>query len=373
MNSRNCIASVSSIAAALLLVVLAAPGDAAEKPCCFNNFRFAGGCMVVPSGSETCQSILTYLNSFDSVGRGYCGNTTVRGGWSLTPCSSAIDNQPQTYSPQTQQPSQPVRQQQPSARPIQPPSAPAASEANLLQVSMPLAVRLDDGLDPSSVAAGQVVTGTLEQDLRQGDDLIAPAGSRVTARVVPTSYWNDAGGDAFQLQATEIRTDDSVMPVATGLSASLDPGTGAVLTFASENTHAAPNAAASSESLLHNTWMAAFNSRDPEALAAMYAEDAVLLPPDAPAVFGRDAIRASFADVFAANDLKVEIEALETVIEGSLAYVAGRYRMWTGEGQLVDRGKYLEIWRVRDGKWLIHRDIHNSSLPTGAKAGSEER
>ncbi len=367
MSSRSYISTVLSIAALILLVASATPLQAAE-PCCFNNFRFAGGCMVVPSGSETCQSILTYLNSFDSVGRGYCGNTTVRGGWSLTPCSSAMDNQPQTYTPPSQQPSKPVRERQPSARPIQPPSAPAASDANLLQVSMPLAVRLDDGLDPAAVTAGQVVTGTLEQDLRQGDLLIAPAGSRITARVVPTSFWNEARGDSFELQATEILTEDSVMPLATGISASFDPGTGAVMTFVSGDAEAASGAPENPEAVLDNAWMAAFNSRDSEALASLYAEDAVLLPPNAPAVFGRDAIRASFADVFAANSLKVEIEALETVIEGNLAYVAGRYRMWTGEGQLVDRGKYLEIWRVRDGKWLIHRDMHNSSLPAETHA-----
>ena len=262
MNSWSCISRILPGAAAVLAVVVATPVDAAEEPCCFNNFRFAGGCMVVPTGSETCQSILTYLNSFDSVGRGYCGNTTVRGGWSLTTCSSAIDNQPQAYTPQTQQPSEPVREQRPSTRPIQPPSAPAASDANLLQVSMPLAVRLDDGLDPSSVTAGQVVTGTLEQDLRQGDVLIAPAGSHVTARVVPTSYWNEAQGDAFELHATEIHTDDSVLPVATGLSASLDPGTGAVLTFASGGAEAASGAPENPEPVLDNAWMAAFNGRE---------------------------------------------------------------------------------------------------------------
>ena len=51
--------------------------------------------MVVPTGSETCQSILTYLNSFDTVGKYYCSNTTVRGGWSLTPCAGAA-GEPET-------------------------------------------------------------------------------------------------------------------------------------------------------------------------------------------------------------------------------------------------------------------------------------
>ena len=53
----------------------------AEERCCLNNFRFAGGCMVVVRGQETCQDVLAYLNNFNSVGRYYCDDTTVRGGW----------------------------------------------------------------------------------------------------------------------------------------------------------------------------------------------------------------------------------------------------------------------------------------------------
>jgi uncharacterized protein (TIGR02246 family) len=115
-------------------------------------------------------------------------------------------------------------------------------------------------------------------------------------------------------------------------------------------------------------WMGSFNTEDADNLASLYAEDAVLLPPNAPAVFGRDAITASFRELFATGDLDVEIEPLETVVEGDLAYVAGRYRMWTGDGVLVDRGKYLEIWRAVDGQWLIYRDIHNSSLPAATES-----
>lgn len=108
--------------------------------------------------------------------------------------------------------------------------------------------------------------------------------------------------------------------------------------------------------------MEAFNNHDADALAALYTTDAVFLPPNEPAVFGRDAIRATHQEVFASGDFKIDIEALETVVDGQLAYVAGRYRMWTDDGALVDRGKYIEIWRAVDGEWLIHRDIYNSSL-----------
>ena len=108
--------------------------------------------------------------------------------------------------------------------------------------------------------------------------------------------------------------------------------------------------------------MEAFNNHDAATLAALYAQDAVLLPPNEPAVFGRDAIRGAHQEVFAEGDFKIEIEPLETVIDDELAYVAGRYRMWTDDGTLVDRGKYIEIWRPVNGEWMISRDIYNSSI-----------
>ena len=153
---------------------------------------------------------------------------------------------------------------------------------------------------------------------------------------------------------------DPLLPVS-ATAAAPAAGTGAELSF----TSAPLPATRISSPMAANPgrWMELFNGKDAEALSAMYAEDAVMLPPNEPAIFGRDAIRAGFRETFGSRDLKADIEALEIVVDGDLAYVAGRYRMWTGDGTLVDRGKYLEIWRAVDGQWLIHRDIHNSSLP----------
>ena len=31
--------------------------------------------------------------------------------------------------------------------------------------------------------------------------------------------------------------------------------------------------------------------------------------------------------------------------------------------QVVDNGKYIVIWKKVDGKWLLHLDIYNTSMP----------
>lgn len=364
-----------TVLSAIMVVTLVPLGAGADENCCLNNYRFAGGCMVVARGSETCSSILSYLNSFDSVGMYYCDNTTIRGGWTVSTCNDPAQSQPGYITPQSSEPTKRIQQNQQPIGLAQPQTAPAAGDASLMQVSAPLQVQFDSDLDTSTQGAGHTVTGTLQQDLMDGDTVIAPAGSQVNARVVPTSFWSDGSGDSYQIQATGIQVGENVIPVSgTAVAAQGEIATtgsqlkvpqGSMVSF---DTAPAESSDAQQPSFTGNgsRFMEAFNTHDAKGLAALYAPDAVILPPNQPAVFGRDAIRATHQELFAEGDFKIDIEALETVIDGQLAYVAGRYRMWTGDGDLVDRGKYIEIWRPVDGEWMIYRDIYNSSiaLPT---------
>jgi len=56
--------------------------------CCLNNFRYTGTCEVTVGSGESCSSVLSYLNNLNSAGRQYCGNTIIRGGWTLVRCGS---------------------------------------------------------------------------------------------------------------------------------------------------------------------------------------------------------------------------------------------------------------------------------------------
>jgi hypothetical protein len=60
-----------------------------QEPCCFENPRFSGTCQVTPGPEESCGSILGYLNNPNSVGKAYCGNTKVRGGWTQVSCDGS--------------------------------------------------------------------------------------------------------------------------------------------------------------------------------------------------------------------------------------------------------------------------------------------
>lgn len=105
---------------------------------------------------------------------------------------------------------------------------------------------------------------------------------------------------------------------------------------------------------------------DFDAFAALYTEDAVLLPPNAPAVRGRAAIRDFWASVPTITAFDIDVE--EIVGRGDLAYVQGTYVLeLTPPGAaepIRDEGKFIEIRRRQpDGSWPLARDIYNSDLP----------
>lgn len=100
-------------------------------------------------------------------------------------------------------------------------------------------------------------------------------------------------------------------------------------------------------------------------VAAFYTEDAVLMPPNGPAVQGRAAIEAFFGAFppmsgFTLNP--VEIDG-----RGDLAFVRGTYSMTMeieGMPPVQESGKYIEIRRKQeDGSWLLAADIFNSDTP----------
>lgn len=70
----------------LLLAAAAPPQEPGPTKCCFTNPGYSGTCDVRPAKGETCGQILDYLNDPISQGKGYCGNTTIRGGWKSATC-----------------------------------------------------------------------------------------------------------------------------------------------------------------------------------------------------------------------------------------------------------------------------------------------
>ena len=113
-------------------------------------------------------------------------------------------------------------------------------------------------------------------------------------------------------------------------------------------------------------WAAAFNAQDADRLAGMYWEDALLFPPNVPAVGGGAAMRQYFAaetPVFRKAGLTMNIPQAGAVhVAGDLAYEAGTYSVTDASGATVDSGKYIGVFQKRNGTWRYIRDTWNSDL-----------
>lgn len=110
-----------------------------------------------------------------------------------------------------------------------------------------------------------------------------------------------------------------------------------------------------------DTWDAAFSAGDLDTLVGLYAEDTRLLPPDGEMLTGREAVRAAFGEMIGSG-FGGELTTIETRIAADIAYHVGSYVTTDADGTVVDRGKFMETWQLRDGEWLITNDIWNSDM-----------
>jgi len=125
-------------------------------------------------------------------------------------------------------------------------------------------------------------------------------------------------------------------------------------------------------------WLDAYNAGDVEKIVAMYAEDAVLMPPHAAVATGHAGIRAFLTtDAAAAKAAGVKLvpAAATAGVAGDTGWESGSYTVANASGATVDSGSYLSVSRKSNGKWLLVRDIYNSDrpLPAPAPAAAEKK
>jgi uncharacterized protein (TIGR02246 family) len=132
--------------------------------------------------------------------------------------------------------------------------------------------------------------------------------------------------------------------------------------------HAASPASADEVAIRAQTtsWGKAYNGGDAKAVAALYAEDALLLPPGASGVSGRAAILEYFtkdiADSKAAGAVMALNPKTDVGVSSNMGWESGTYKVAV-KGAVVETGKFLSVSRKKDGKWLYIRDTWNADTP----------
>jgi uncharacterized protein (TIGR02246 family) len=118
---------------------------------------------------------------------------------------------------------------------------------------------------------------------------------------------------------------------------------------------------------INPAWAKAYIAADAKAISGLYAQQAVLLPPGAPAANGNAAINAYFTKDMA-ESAKAGVTFIldpksDVGISGDLAWESGTYAVKAKSGATVESGKYLTVYKKSDGKWLIIRDTWNADAP----------
>lgn len=114
---------------------------------------------------------------------------------------------------------------------------------------------------------------------------------------------------------------------------------------------------------LAKNWESAYNNEGAAAVAALYHEDGMRLPPDMPIAKGRAAIAAQVQGGMDLGLAKVKIEMVESMVSGEVAVARGTFKGVDADGNAMTEGKWMSVSKWVDGKWQIHADIWNMDAP----------
>jgi len=117
-------------------------------------------------------------------------------------------------------------------------------------------------------------------------------------------------------------------------------------------------------------FMKAAETKDADAVAALYSEDAMVMPPGSPAVQGRAAIQAFWRKTLLSAIRKVTLLPGDLRMANDIAFEVGTYRLdlTLPDGSAAsDSGKYITLMRRQpDGSWKMTHDIWSSDAPAPA-------
>jgi uncharacterized protein (TIGR02246 family) len=115
------------------------------------------------------------------------------------------------------------------------------------------------------------------------------------------------------------------------------------------------------------SYEAALNANAIDTILDLYGSEPVFMPQHAPALVGRDAVRAGYEQVFATIKLDVRFEIHEVEEAGDYAWArtssAGRTTILAAGVQVAEGNNELFVFRRENGAWKIHRYLFATTQP----------
>jgi len=118
---------------------------------------------------------------------------------------------------------------------------------------------------------------------------------------------------------------------------------------------------------LIQSYQIALNENNIEAILDLYGSEPVFMPQNAPALVGREAVRAGYQQVFQTIKLNVEFEIREIHEAGDWAWArtssAGTTRILADDAQITEGNNELFVFQRENGDWKIHRYLFATNQP----------
>lgn len=119
-------------------------------------------------------------------------------------------------------------------------------------------------------------------------------------------------------------------------------------------------------------WSKSAEAKDVGGFTGAVTETDSILPPNAPILMGKEAIRRWASKLMANPGFSAgwHLTIVDVAASGDLGYTVGTYelKLRDAAGNLVsERGKYFTVWRKQsDERWQVVFDIFNSDRPLPA-------
>ena len=124
------------------------------------------------------------------------------------------------------------------------------------------------------------------------------------------------------------------------------------------------------EATLKN-YEAVLNASDVDGILALYAEDGVFMPTEAPTAAGKEQVRAAYEHVFGAIKLDIVFTIDEIVQSGDFAFARtlsrGEVTVLAEGVTLPEENRELFVLKKEGGDWKIARYMFNKMSPPASQ------
>jgi ketosteroid isomerase-like protein len=101
---------------------------------------------------------------------------------------------------------------------------------------------------------------------------------------------------------------------------------------------------------------------DGAALAAMYVADGQVMPAGSDPIKGKEAIQKFWQGALDSGVAGVKLTTVEVFAQGSKATEVGQYQLLDKSSKELDHGKYIVVWQLEGGKWMLLRDMFSTNV-----------